>query len=163
TFVASAPTSVSGDTVSLAMNGTTQSAATAVLSGIAELRPATITVSAWYKAKSIDTSGSEIISGSNTYGLRLTAAGITVMKRITDNTSANDWIEYRIPETNHLDGNWHQIVGVITTGTGGGMTAYFDSVVAAGSYYVNGSAAGNPTLLDATTTPTATAAAQAAI
>ena len=150
------------DTRAIAMTGG-QYAGSAVLSGVPELTPTTVTLSAWYKATSIDTNGSEIISGSNTYGLRITATGLTVMKRISDNTSANDWIEYRVPESNVLDGNWHQIVGVILTGTGGGMSAYFDGVVAAGSYYVNGSAAGNPLLLSGSTTPTAATAASADI
>ena len=150
------------DPRALAMTGG-QYAGSAVLSGVPELTPATVTLSAWYKATSVDTSGSEIISGSNTYGLRITTTGLTVMKRISDNTSNNDWIEYRVPEANVLDGKWHQIVGVILTGTGGGMSAYFDGVVAAGSYYVNGSASGNPKLLSASTTPTAATAASAAI
>ena len=116
-----------------------------MLSGVpalAPLRPTTVTVSAWYKADHVDTNGSEIVSGSNTYGLRITTAGLTVMKRISDNTSAADWIEYRVPESNLLDGNWHQIVGVIQTGTGGSMAAYYDGAIAAGTYWVNGSASG---------------------
>ncbi len=140
----------------------TQSAATSVLSGNPELTPATVTVSAWYKAKSIDTTASEVVSGSNSYGLRLTSTGLTVMKRIACNsTPTADWIEYRVPFSNFLDGNWHEIVGVIETGTGGGMTAYLDGVVATGTYWVNGS--GGAQQLDTTTTPTAAAAAAAAI
>ena len=148
------------DTHSLSMTGT-QYAGSAVLSGLSELTPATVTVSAWYKATSLDTSGSEIVSGSNTYGLRLTSTGLTVMKRISDNTSAADWIEYRVPETNLTDGNWHQIVGIITTGTGGGMAAYLDAAIATGTYWVNGSS--GATQLSASTTPTAAAAASSAI
>ncbi len=144
------------DTHSLSMTGN-QYAGSAALSGISELTPTTISLSAWYKATSVDTSGSEIISGSNTYGLRITTSGITVMKRITDNTSKADWIEYRVPETGHLDGNWHQIVGVILTGTGGGMSAYLDGVVAAGTYWVNGSNGAQQ--LSGSTTPTAATAA----
>lgn len=150
------------DSHSLSMTGT-QYAQSAALSGtaLAPLRPATVTVSAWYKATSVDTNGSEIVSGSNTYGLRITTSGLTVMKRITDNTSAADWIEYRVPESNLLDGNWHQIVGVIQTGTGGSMAAYYDGAIAAGAYWVNGSS--GATLLSASSTPTASAAAADAI
>ena len=163
TTTTAVPTAVTfTDPRALAMTGG-QYAASAVLSAVPELTPATVTLSAWYKATSVDSTGSEIISGSNTYGLRITTTGLTVMKRISDNTSNNDWIEYRVPEANVLDGKWHQIVGVILTGTGGGMSAYFDGVVAAGSYYVNGSASGNPKLLSASTTPTAASAASAAI
>ena len=148
------------DTHSLSMAGA-QYAGSSALSGIPELTPATVTVSAWYKATSLDTNGSEIVSGSNTYGLRLTSAGLTVMKRISDNTAAADWIEYRVPETNLTDGNWHQIVGIITTGTGGGMAAYLDAAIATGTYWVNGSS--GATQLTSSTTPTAAAAASDAI
>ena len=64
---------------------------------VAELRPATVTISAWYKAKSVDTSGSEIVSGSNTYGLRITTTGLTVMKRITRQHDGERLDEYRVP------------------------------------------------------------------
>ena len=126
------------------------------------LCPATVSLAAWYKATSVDTNGSEIVSGSNTYGLRITTAGLTVMKRISDNTSAADWIEYQVPFSGVLDGNWHQIVGVILTGTGGSMAAYYDGAIAAGTYWVNGSS-GASQLSASTTTPTAAAAAAAAI
>ena len=140
----------------------TQSGATSVLSGSPELTPATVTVSAWYKAKSIDTTAAEIVSGSNTYGLRVTSTGLTVMKRIACNsTPTADWIEYRVPFSGVLDGNWHEIVGVIVTGTGGSMTAYLDGVVATGAYWVNGT--GGAQQLSASTTPTSAAAAASAI
>ena len=61
-----------------------------------------------------------------------------------------DWIEYRVPESNLLDGNWHQIVGVIQTGTGGSMAAYYDGVIASGTYWVNGSI--GPSQLSSSTT-----------
>ena len=153
------PTLSFADSNDVSMTGT-QSATTAVLSSVAELTPSTVTLSAWYKAKSVDTTAGEIVSGSNSYGLRITTTGVMVMKRIASGSATGDWIEYRVPYSNVLDGNWHQIVGVISTGTGGGMTAYLDGVVAAGDYWVNGSTAKQ---LDSTTNPTATAGAQAAI
>jgi fibronectin-binding autotransporter adhesin len=137
------------------------------LANIPELRPTTVTVSAWYKATKVDSAGSEVVSGSNTYGLRLysnstTDRGFMLMKRYLDNGSTADWIEYRVPVSNVLDGNWHQLVGVITTGTNGAMTVYFDGVPASGgSYWVNGS--NGATQLGAGTSPTSTAAAAAAI
>jgi hypothetical protein len=139
-----------------------QYGATAKLSTICSsspnLCPATLSLAAWYKATSIDKVASEIVSGSNTYSLRISSTGLVVMKRIAISGSAQ-WIEYQVPFSGVLDGNWHQIVGVITTGTGGSMTAYLDGAVAAGSYVIGGTT----TTLDNTTTPTATAAAQAAI
>ena len=131
---------------------------TSKLSAMPALCPATVSLSAWYKATSTDKVASEIVSGSNTYGLRITSHGLVVMKRIGSGTSA-DWIEYQVPFAGVLDGNWHQIVGVIVPGTGGGMTAYLDGAPAAGAYFIGGTT----TQLDSTTTPTAAAAASAAI
>ncbi len=124
------------DSQSLSMTGT-QYLSGAVLSGVANLRPTTVSMSAWYKATSVDTNGSEIVTGSNTYALRITSAGLSVVKRIHDGTT-EDWIEYRVPEAGILDGNWHQVVGVIVPGAGGGMSAYFDGATAAGTYWANG-------------------------
>jgi hypothetical protein len=146
---------------------TTYGQTSTTLASIPELRPTTVTVSAWYKADKVDMSGSEVVSGSNTYGLRLysnstTDRGFMVMKRISDNTSAADWIEYRVQVSNVLDGNWHQLVGIITTGSTGSMSVYFDGLpVSGGSYWVNGTSGAHQ--LGASTTPTSTAAAADAI
>lgn len=139
------------DTHSLTMTGS-QYAAGAVLSGVANLRPTTVSLSAWYKATSVDTGGSGIVSGSDTYALAITTTGVTVIKRIHDGAS-QDWIEYRAPVATVLDGNWHQIVGVIVPGTGGGMTAYFDGAAVVGTYWANG--AGGVTSLGSTPETTA--------
>ena len=148
------------DPRALAFTGT-QSAASADLSGIAELRPTTVTLSAWYKATSVDTTAGEVVSGSNTYGLRITSTGAMVIKRITDNTATADWIEYRATIPSVLDGAWHHLVGVVVTGTGGGMSLYFDGGAYSGNYWVNGSSGASQ--LTAGTTPTASTAATAAI
>ncbi len=161
TTTTSVPSAISfTDSRALAMTGS-QSASSDNLSGIAALTPSTVTMSAWYKATSADTNGAEIVSGSNTYGLRITSTGVMVMKRISDNTGAADWIEYRVPLSNVLDGKWHQLVGEIVTGTGGGMSVYFDGVVASGNYWVNGS--NGASQLSGSSSPTAAAAATAAI
>jgi fibronectin-binding autotransporter adhesin len=161
TFSTSVPSSITfTDTGSLAMTGA-QYAASSVLTGVPELRPTTVTVSAWYKATSVDSSGAEIVSGSNTYGLRITSTGAMVMKRISDNTAAADWIEYRVSVPTALDGKWHQIVGQIVTGTGGSMSVYVDGVITTGNYWVNGS--NGPLQLSNSTTPTAATAASSAI
>jgi fibronectin-binding autotransporter adhesin len=148
------------DTRAAALTGT-QYASSGALSGISALRPTTVTLSAWYKATSVDTNGAEIISGSNSYGLRITSTGAMVMKRISDNTAAADWIEYRVPISNVLDGSWHHLAGEIVPGTGGGMSLYFDGVVVSGTYWVNGSS--GAAQLGAGTSPTATAAAEDSI
>ena len=138
--------------------GATAKLSTICSTTVPALCPATVSLAAWYKATSTDTVASEVVSGSNTYGLRITSSGLVVMKRIDSGTSA-DWIEYQVPFSGVLDGNWHQIVGVIVTGTGGGMTAYLDGAPAAGAYFIGGTT----TQLGSTTTPTASAAAAAAI
>src|SRR6185312_8696138 len=56
---------------------------------------------------------------------------------------------------------WHHLVGVIVTGTGGGMALYFDGGAYSGNYWVNGSR--GATQLTSATTPTAATAATAAI
>ena len=124
------------------------------LSSLSQLCPATLTLSAWYKATSTDSVGSEIVSGSNSYALRITSYGLVVMKRI----AASQWIEYQVPFSGVLDGNWHQVVGVIDPADGY-MAAYLDGVVATGTYAVGGTT----TPLTNTSNPTASAAASAAI
>lgn len=94
----------------------TQYGKTGVLSGIPELRPTTVSLTAWYKATSVDKVASEIVSGSNTYALRITSSGLVVMKQVQNSVVGTQWIEYQVPFSNVLDGNWHQIVGVIVTG-----------------------------------------------
>ena len=129
------------DNRSLAMTGS-QYAATAALSGIPELRPTEVTMSAWYKANQVDTNGGEIISGANVYGLRITTTGLSVMKRIANNgTPTQDWVEYRVTPTGYLDGGWHQIVGIVDST--GEMRAYFDGTPIAGTYYYNGTSGAN--------------------
>lgn len=82
--------------------------------------PSVVTMSAWYKATSVDTSGSEILSGSNRYMLRLySSTQIKIIKQ----TASSSWVELLATVSNPLDGNWHHIAGVITAS---GMTAYFD-------------------------------------
>ena len=160
TTTTAVPSALSSDPRALAFTGT-QSAASAVLTGVSALRPTTVTLSAWYKATSVDTTAGEIVSGSNTYTLRITSTGAMVTKRISDNTAAADWIEYRATISNVLDGSWHHLAGVIVTGTGGGMTLYFDGAAYQGNYWVDGTS--GPSQLTSTTTPTASTAATAAI
>lgn len=130
----SVPTVGFNDTRSLSMSGA-QYATSAALNGIAALEPTTVTMSAWFKATSVDTSGSEIVSGGNTYALRITSAGFTVIKRI-HNGAARDWVEYQVTASNVLDGGWHHIVGIIPNG--GAMRAHLDGSLVSGTYYLNG-------------------------
>jgi len=93
-----------------------------------ELQPTVVTMSAWYKATSVDTTGAlpnqggEIVSASNRYGLRVfSGSQIKVAKQ----TGGASWVELAATATNALDGNWHHVVGIIT---GSGMSTYFDGV-----------------------------------
>jgi len=82
--------------------------------------PSVVTMSAWYKATSVDTNGADIVSGGNRYSLRLfSSTQIKVVKQ----TGASTWVELLATVSNPLDGNWHHIAGVITST---GMVAYFD-------------------------------------
>ncbi|HXJ19970.1 MAG TPA: LamG-like jellyroll fold domain-containing protein [Polyangia bacterium] len=160
TNLPSLPFDTASPQYAVAMTGG-QHGLTSNLTGISSLCPATVTLSAWYKAFSTDSIAGEVVSGANTYSLRITSSGLVVMKRVATSGSPQ-WIEYQVPFSNVLDGAWHQIVGVIVTGTGGGMTAYLDGAPAAGGYYVGGtttqltgadavSAAEDPILWNSTT------------
>ncbi len=88
----------------------------------AVLQPSTVTISAWYKATAVDSGGSEIVSGSNRYAIRVNSnTQITLVKQ----TAVSTWATVVATVANALDGNWHHIAGVISSTT---MTAYFDGV-----------------------------------
>ncbi|HEY4188695.1 MAG TPA: LamG-like jellyroll fold domain-containing protein [Polyangia bacterium] len=86
------------------------------------LKPTVVTLSAWYKATTIDTNGSEIVSGSNRYSLRVFSS---TQIKVTKQTASGTWIELTATAPTPLNGSWHHIAGVITST---GMTAYFDGV-----------------------------------
>jgi hypothetical protein len=133
----SIPTVGFNDTQSLSMTGGQYAATTALSPNWPALQPATVTMSAWYKATNVDTSGAEIVSGGNIYALRMTSTGLSVIKRIAHNgTPTQDWVEYQVAPTGYLDGNWHQIVGIVDTDHS--MKAYFDGAAISGTYYYNG-------------------------
>src|SRR6185436_13424710 len=88
----------------------------------AELQPTVVTISAWYKATSVDGQGSEVVSASNRYGVRVySSTQMKVFKKYNSST----WAEATATVSNPLDGNWHHIAGTITGTT---MTCYFDGV-----------------------------------
>jgi hypothetical protein len=84
-----------------------------------------ITLSAWYKATAIDTNAADIISGRDSYVLRLTSTGIGLAKH----TGGDVWVELSSTTSGYLDGNWHHVAGVF--GSTGGMTVYYDGAVVA--------------------------------
>ena len=80
-----------------------------------------VTISAWYRATNMGTNAGEIASGTDSYVLRLSRAtnGVDLVKK----TGTNTWVTLSSSPANYLDGNWHQVVGVLSTS---GMTIYFD-------------------------------------
>jgi hypothetical protein len=83
-----------------------------------------LTVSAWYRATSVDTSGAEIVSAGDNYILRLRAGQIEFAKRITGATYATcPFVITGAPV--HLDGAWHHLAAVSSPT---GMKLYFDGV-----------------------------------
>jgi hypothetical protein len=88
----------------------------------AALRPANnLTVSAWYRATSVDSSGADLISGGDQYVLRLRPTQIEFSKRIRNQTYAQCIVDF----SRHLDGAWHHMAGVTS---GAGTKLYFDGV-----------------------------------
>jgi hypothetical protein len=90
----------------------------------AALKPANgLTVSAWYRATSVDTSGSEIVSAGDNYVLRLRAGQIEFDKRIKSSTGTGTYASCIFIVSTHLDGAWHHLAAVTSVG---GMKLYFD-------------------------------------
>ena len=86
------------------------------------LQPANdLTVSVWYKATTTDTQGSELVSGGNSYVLRLRTTQIEFSKRI-----AGGAFSQCLGDINgHLDGQWHHVAGVTSAQ---GLAVYFDGM-----------------------------------
>jgi outer membrane protein assembly factor BamB len=107
------------DPAALTFAGATQQyVTTATLS--AALQPSAVTVAAWYKATSVDTSGAEVVSGSSRYILRMIS---NTQIQLVKQSAAGTWITLSATVSNALDGNWHHLAGVIAAT---GMTLYFD-------------------------------------
>ncbi|HXU83700.1 MAG TPA: LamG domain-containing protein [Polyangia bacterium] len=90
-----------------------------------DLRPNNdLTLSAWFRATTVDTSGADIISGGDTYFLRLRTGSIEFGKRIANpNGGASVFVGCRVNQTGHLNNQWHHLAGVTTPA---GMILYLD-------------------------------------
>jgi hypothetical protein len=95
------------------------------------LRAPEVSVSAWYRATSIDSSdpisrpGSDLLNaGTNAYVLRLLDGQIELLKRVVAPTGVI-YVRCYAPAVNALDGGWHHVVGVAGAS---GMKVYFDGV-----------------------------------
>jgi hypothetical protein len=87
----------------------------------AALKPVNgLTVSAWYRATSVDTSGAELVSAGDNYLLRLRVGQIEFAKRIS-----GGFATCAFAASGHLDGSWHHLAAV-TSATG--MKVYLDGV-----------------------------------
>lgn len=81
-----------------------------------------MTLAAWYRATTIGTRGSEIVSGADKYVLRIRGTTELEFSKLRSGGYAQCFAT--VP--NLLDGNWHHVAGVTTPA---GMTSYFDGVV----------------------------------
>jgi hypothetical protein len=89
-----------------------------------DLRPTNdLTLSAWFRANTVDTNGAEIISGGDSYLLRLRTGSIEFGKRTTNAAGTSVFVSCRVNHTGHLNNQWHHIAGVTTTA---GMVLYLD-------------------------------------
>jgi hypothetical protein len=89
----------------------------------AALKPANnVTVSAWYRATSVEGAGngSEVVSAGDQYALRVRSAGLEFAKH-----TSGGFEQCRVDLGNQLDGLWHHLAGVTTPQ---GMLLYFDGV-----------------------------------
>jgi hypothetical protein len=90
------------------------------------LKPANgLTLSAWYRATSLDSSGAEIISAGDSYILRLRTTQIEFDKRISSGTGGT-YVNCPFVTSTHLDGAWHHLAAVTSTG---GMQLYVDGTL----------------------------------
>jgi hypothetical protein len=85
-----------------------------------DLKPATVSLSAWYRTTTVDLIGGEIVSHGDNYVLRLSRVGIEGVKRITD-----VWASCELPVPTFLDGQWHHVAAVITAAE---IVVYFDGM-----------------------------------
>jgi hypothetical protein len=91
-----------------------------------DLRPANeLTLSAWFRATTVDTNGADIISGGDSYLLRIRTGSIEFGKRTTNAAGTSVFASCRVNHTGHLNNQWHHIAGVTTTA---GMVLYLDGV-----------------------------------
>jgi hypothetical protein len=81
-----------------------------------------LTASLWYHATRTDTGGSELVSGSNGYTLRLRPNGVELSKR----TGEGVYVQCLAATPSFLDGRWHHVAGVLNRAAG--VKVYFDGV-----------------------------------
>jgi hypothetical protein len=92
------------------------------------LRPTSdLTLAAWYRATTLDpaTGSGEVISGGNSYLLRVRASDIEISKRVV-RAGGNVHVRCFIPATGHIDGTWHHVAAVITPSA---VFLYLDGVL----------------------------------
>ncbi len=86
------------------------------------LKPATITISAWFKTTSTAPQG-EIISAGDSYMLRVRSDSLELIKRVP-----TMWRTARFNGTDHLNNTWHHFAGVISATS---MRLYYDGILRA--------------------------------
>jgi hypothetical protein len=97
----------------------------------AALRPANnYTVSVWYRASRVPGSGMEVVSGGDSYMLRVRADVLEFSKRVMSPTGPS-WLMCQGSWPGHLDGSWHHLAGVATSSANSasmGMSVFVDGV-----------------------------------
>jgi hypothetical protein len=89
----------------------------------AALRPATVTVSLWYRATTVPSNGSDLLNLGDDYILRMKPAEIEFAKRRSDVEGMFYQLATATQLTGHLDGNWHHLTGVISATS---VNLYYD-------------------------------------
>jgi Concanavalin A-like lectin/glucanases superfamily len=94
----------------------------------ADLKPASeLTVSAWYRATSVDTSGATLVSAGNNYLIRLRPTQIEFAKRTTTAAGTTTTGQALATVAGMLNGSWHHVAGV--TSATEGMKLYVDGAL----------------------------------
>jgi hypothetical protein len=88
---------------------------------------AELTVSAWYRATSVDTSGATLVSQGNNYMIRLRPTQIEFAKRTTTAQGTTVLASALATVPGMLNGSWHHVAGV--TSAAEGMKLYVDGAL----------------------------------
>jgi hypothetical protein len=88
--------------------------------------PNEVTVAAWYRATTLDTSGAELVSAGNSYVIRLRPTQVEFAKRVTTPQGTTQFVQCLATVSGHLNNGWHHVAGV--TSSAEGMKLYVDGV-----------------------------------
>jgi hypothetical protein len=90
------------------------------------LRPATVTVSLWYRATAVGSDGSDLVNLGDDYLIRLKEDAIEFGKRRSDVSGMIYQLATAWDLADALDGKWHHLAGVISATS---VNLYYDGVL----------------------------------